>query len=556
MDISALSSINPDTVTPEQCRMLITALLQLASQYEASQEELQRAVEQINSLRRSLFGSKREKTTQACKDALSFFDLYPEIFGKTGDEAASEDAPPAVKEITERKPARRKKQAEGTARFPADLPREEIIHDLPEEERVCPECGSQMKPMGTDTYERLRFVPAEVVIEKHIVKSYACDKCRASDTAESVPVKRAPEPRNAVPGSFAAPESIAYLAAEKYQMGTPLYRLEKRLEMNGILLSRQTMANWLIQASFNCLKPLTDRLHEYLISYDILHADETPLQVLREDGKSAKSKSYVWLYATGTGAPFPIVLYDYQPDRKGNRPREFLEGFSGWLQTDGYSGYKSMPPGVTGVGCAAHARRKFWDAVQAQPEARRSGSLAMQGLQFYDALFELEREFAGLSYAARKDARDEKARPVLEELHKWLLAQHAGKSKLGTAIQYSLSEWNRLMRYLDDGRIDISNNYAERCIKPFVIGRKNWLFSNTPDGARASAFYYSIIETAKANGVDPYRYLVWIFRQFPQQLNRDDESVDLFLPWNAPPETRCLTSPAAGSVPDNVPQEN
>lgn len=556
METGSVVSKKPEEMTREDIQILISLVHELQGQIASDAEALHQAMEKINELNRRLYGARREKTSSSDANLLSFFSLYPNLFNEaeaSADAASAADVADEAEEKVEEDagpdPAkkRRRKKTQGAARLPEDLPREDVFHDLPEAERICPQCGSALKPIGEDVYEKLKIIPAQVIVERHHVKAYACHECRKAE-ANAIPVLRGPEPKSAVPGSFASPESLAWLAVEKYRMGAPLYRIEKQLESDGILLSRQTMSGWLIRSHELCLAPLVSRLRKHLLSYDVLHADETPVQVLHEPGKTASAKSYMWLYATGIGAPHPVIIYDYQPDRKGQRPREFLNGFQGWLQTDGYAGYSKMPEGIIGVGCAAHARRKFWEAVQAQPEDRRQDSLAMRGLQFYDALFALERKFSGLSCDARKQAREEQAVPLLDEFESWLRSQRAGKSKLGTAIQYSLSEWNRIRHYLDDGRIELSNNYAERCIRPFVTGRKNWLFAGTPSGAKASAGFYSIIETAKASGVDPYRYLVWVFTELPQQQNLTDEVLDLFLPWNAPAEARSHTSSAAGTA--------
>jgi len=302
-----------------------------------------------------------------------------------------------------------------------------------------------------------------------------------------------------------SPEAIAHIMTQKFVMGTPLYRQEQDWNRQGIMLSRQTMSNWLLKATEDWLEPIYDVLHEMLCTYDVLHADETTLQVLHEPGKTAQSKSYMWLYRTsgynnyGRANSMPIVLYDYQPDRRAKRPAEFLQGFKGYLHTDGYDGYHGLPDDIVIVGCFAHARRKFDEALKSMPEKDREGSNVLRGKRYLDKLFELERTFADLSPKERFAKRQELAKPVLEEFFVWL--EKFGdmtKTPLGKAKHYALGQRKYLERYLLDGRLEISNNRAERSITPFVIDRKNFLFANTPRGAKASAIMFSIIETAKA----------------------------------------------------------
>jgi hypothetical protein len=325
-------------------------------------------------------------------------------------------------------------------------------------------------------------------------------------------------------------------------MGSPLYRQEQEFKRGGIMLSRQTMSNWLIRATEDWLEPIYDALREIMLEhYPELHADETTLQVLHEPGKAAQSDSYMWLYRTsgysrhGQVVNMPIILYDYQPDRRGKRPEAFLKGYKGYLHTDGYAGYHSLPAEIIIVGCWAHARRKFDEALKAMPKKDWEGSGALTGKQYCDKLFSLERQWADLSPQERYEKRHELSSPVLDAFHAWLASLNVAKNAFGRAVQYTLDPWKYLERYLLDGRLEISNNRAERSIKPFVIGRKNFLFANTQRGARASAVMYSIIETAKENGLKPYEYMRFIFETAPNlRLIDNPDSVKALLPWNAP----------------------
>lgn len=272
---------------------------------------------------------------------------------------------------------------------------------------------------------------------------------------------------------------------------------------------------------------------------EVLHADETTLQVLREPGKSAQSKSYMWLYRTSGDADQPIVMYEYSPTRKAANAKTFLEGFTGWLHADGYTGYHSLPQQIRVVGCWAHARRKFDEAFKAVPKQEQATCLALEGQRYCSALFALEKEWAELTAEERYKQRQERAKPVLDALLAWSRTKAAPpQSLLGKALHYLQEQWPWLIRYLEDRRLEISNNRAERSMKPFVMDRKNFLFANTPNGAQGSAVIFSLIETAKENGLDPFRYLVWMMQNAPALSISDSEWAVKLLPENAPAECR------------------
>jgi transposase len=422
----------------------------------------------------------------------------------------------------------RKRTRLTTDKLPDNLPVETIEYEL--SDTTCPDCGELMHVMGKEVRRELKIIPAQVSIVEHVRKVYSCRRCEMTAADDPVPVIKAKLPEPVIKGSFAAPETIAHIIAQKFVLGVPLYRQEQEWNRNGIKLSRQTMSNWLMKATEDWLEPIYDALKRQLLEQDILHADETTLQVLKEPGKTAQSKSYMWLYRTSGDARRHIVLFEYQPDRKAKRPAEFLQGFRGHLHADGYDGYHKLPEGIVVVGCLAHARRKFDEALKALPEKVREGCGAVVGKRYCDSLFELERGCAGLSVEERYKLRLEKSKPILDEFFSWAEAYGAlPKSPLGQAVHYSLSQRRYLERYLLDGRLELSNNRAERSIKPFVIGRKNWLFTNTPRGATASSIIYSLIETAKENALNPYDYLVRVLRNAPNGAIAAE-----LLPWSEP----------------------
>ena len=361
--------------------------------------------------------------------------------------------------------------------------------------------------MGHESRRELKLIPAQASIVEHRRVVYGCRCC-------DYPKGGIPKP--VISGSFSSPEAVAHIMSQKFVMGVPLYRQEKEFKRGDILFSRQTMSNWLLHCVENWLEPVYKQMKTELLVCEVLHADETTLQVLCEPGKTAQSKSYTWLYRASGDTDRPIVLYEYQPSRKTEHPERFLEGWNGYLHADGCDGYHKLPSKITVVGCWAHLRRKFDEALKIVPEKGREGSLALIGKHYCDRLFELERKFTDLPPGQRHEKRIESSKPLMEELFAWAdSCAAASKSPVGKAVYYTKSQRKYLQAFLRDGRLELSNNRAERSIKPFVIGRKNWLFANTPRGANASAIIYSVIETAKANGLKPYDYLMHIFQTAP-----------------------------------------
>ena len=416
--------------------------------------------------------------------------------------------------LSEVKAHYRKRTHLTTDKLPEDISVEIIEHELSEKECICPDCGSELHTMGKETREELKIIPAKAVIIKHIRHIYSCRNCEAH--SDHVPIKKADMPESVIKGSFASPETIAHIAVQKFVMASPLYRQEQEWKQNGILLSRQTMSNWLIKSCDNWLKPIYDEMKLRLCKHEILHADETTLQVIKEPGKTSKTKSFMWLYRTSGEAKQQIVIYDYKPDRKHVHPEIFLKNFRGYLHTDGYDGYHKLPEYIIVVGCLAHLRRKFYDALKTLPKDKQPESNAAKGIAYCDKLFRLEKQFTSLKPEERFKEREKLSRPVLYEFYNWLESLDVlPKSLLGKAVHYSYTQRKYIERYLLDGRLEISNNRAERSIKPFVIGRKNWLFANTSNGAKASAIYYSLIESAKENGLNPFEYLSWVFTNAP-----------------------------------------
>ena len=483
-------------------------------------------MEQFRLSQHRRFGSSSEKTMDGGFAQMNIFNE---------SEIASDILVPELEIIEIEKHFRKRKNMVNADTLPTNLPIETVVHELDKEEQICPQCDGDMHVIGNETLRReLKLIPARAIIIEHVRKVYGCRDCEKDECG--VPIIKAPVANPVIKGGFASPEAIAHIAAQKFVMAVPLYRQEQEWNRVGIELSRQTMSNWLLKATFQWLEPIYDALAEILCLENVLHADETSLQVLHEDGKPAKSKSYMWLYRTSGDTVNPIVLYEYQPDRKAEHPKRFLKNFNGYLHADGYDGYHDLSDNIKVVGCFAHARRKFDEAIKGLSKKDQANSTAGIGKQFCDKLFSLERDFADFSADERFQKRQESSRPVFDEFYKWVeTLDPPQKTGLRTAIVYALNQREYLERYLEDGRLEISNNRAERSIKPFVIGRKNWLFTNTPRGAKASAILFSIIETAKENGLNPYEYLAYVFTNAPNRdIHNNINKLERLLPWFAP----------------------
>ena len=493
---------------PKQLKALLLSERQTSQEkIKQLEEKNQYLLEQFRLAQHKQFGKSSE--THAGQGEL--FNEAEQII----DEVPSEE-----KETTHKKNNQPKRQA-----LPKDLARETIVVDLTDEEKVCDCCGHDLHQMGEKKSEQLKFIPAEVKVIETVRPQYSCRHCEKTDT--KVQIKIAAVPSQPIPKSIATASLLSQIITSKYQYSLPLYRQETMFKQHGIELNRKTMSEWMIKCS-TLFKPIIEQLHQHLLRQPVVQADETTLKVIRED----KNKCYMWVYCSGTDSPNDnaiknIVLYDYQVSRAGSCAVDYLNGFEGYLQADGYAGYEQVDAEL--IGCMAHARRKFVDAQTAEPK-NKSGraNLAVRKIA---KLYRIEKEIKDLPANEKFKIRQEKSKPLLNDFKKWLdksIQQVLPKSAIGKAIQYSLNQWDKLSGYIKNGDINIDNNRAERAIKPFVIGRKNWMFCTTASGANASAILYSLIETAKANGLTPFNYLMFLLEELPNQ----PEDLEHLMPWN------------------------
>jgi transposase len=409
----------------------------------------------------------------------------------------------------------------------------EILHDLTDEEKVCSEDGTALERIGEEVSEQLEFIPARFRVLRHVRPKYACPTCRTG-------IHTAPVPPQPIPKSLASPTLLAHVAVSKYADGLPLYRQEGMFRRLGIDLPRASLANWMVKTG-ELVQPLVNLLREDLLASGFVQCDETRYQVLKEPGKPATSQSYVWVQLAPEAG---VVLYDYDASRSAEVPKQLLAGFQGFLQTDGYGGYGAIgrEPGITHVGCWAHARRRFDEALKAQKSSTKKKrsvkeSKALQGLAFIQKLYQIERQIREKPPDEVQRVRQERSRPVMEKLRAWLtesIPRVPPQSLTGKALSYLDDQWPKLIRVLEDGRLPLDTNRVENAIRPFVVGRKNWLFADTVRGAEASANIYSLIETAKANGLDPFAYLRYVFTELPAATTLDE--VEGLLPRHLDPE--------------------
>ncbi len=418
------------------------------------------------------------------------------------------------------------RQKKGRKPLPAELPRVHVIHDLAESEKVCTVHGVALVPAGEKTSEQLDIIPATVQVLHHIRKQYTCPCC---DNGMVTAVK----PKDPIPKSQASPGTLATIAVYKYADGLPLYRQTAMLNRLDIALDRGTMAQWMIRSG-ELIQPLINLLRDRLLTEPIVHLDETPVQVLRESGKPATSKSYMWVQATHADAECPVVLFDYDPSRSGWVPKRLLADYQGAIMVDGYEGYDGVcrAESITRLGCWAHARRKFVEAAKVAGKKGKSAK-ADYAVKLIGKLYRIEKETRELTPDQRYQIRQQQARPLIDKIHDWLRQTKPTvppKLALGKALTYLHNQWPRLIGYLEDGNYPIDNNRVENAIRPFVIGRKGWLFSTSTEGAKASANLYSIIETVKATDQNPYTYLKQVFTDLPNA--ETVEQIEALLPWN------------------------
>lgn len=489
-------------------------------------EQVQKLTEQVAFLTQKLYGRKSEKSTYLMDGQ----QMIPGIFNEA---EATADLILPEPEIFEKPLKKTRAGYERKAAF-ANLPTEDVHCTIGQADRVCPDCGSGLASIGQKLIrQELHYIPAKLSIQNIYAESYECRSCCKTGKIAIIQA-RTPEP--VLQHSYASASTIAWTMYQKYVQAIPLYRQEKDWKAMGAdVVNRQILSNWILKATEEWLQPVVEYMSQQQKQEHYLHMDETPVQVLKEPGRANTTKSHMWVIASGEHSKKPARIFHYAPGRGGQYAKEFLSGFKGYLHTDGYSGYNNLID-VKRCQCWAHVRRGFADCLKGKSQDERTNTLAGQGLIYCNQLFDLERKFKDMSADERKRARDEQEKPVLAAFWTWVEASMAvvlPKSKVGEALAYALNRKADLETYLEDGQCAISNNPAENSIRPFTVGRKNWEFAGSPKGAHASACVYSLVETAKVNGLEPYAYLNTLLTLIPgSDYCTNTQRMEQLMPWH------------------------
>ena len=480
--------------------------------------------DEISLLRKKLFGSSSEKRVI---DFPGQLNLFNEAELEQDPSIAETEELAAI--LPEETPKKRKTRATDAERFKG-IPVIKKYIDIPEEDKTCPVCSTPLVKIGEEFVRReLVFIPAKLKVVEIYSFNYSCPECSKRD----IPVmKKGKDGKPHMLYGMASAGTVAWVMYQKFCNSLPYCRQEKDWKQYGAAITRATMANWVIRNSEAFFRPMYEYFHRKLLERNFLMADETPLQVLHEEGRRAQTKSYMWLFRSGEDGGIPIILYKYSPTRAGDNAVEFLQEFNGYLMCDGYSGYNKVS-NAKRTACWAHIRRYLTDAI---PKGKQLDYTqpSVQGMMYINQLFHLEDviKVEHSSFDAIKKARLEKEKPIVEGFLSWLDKQNPVRgSRMDKAVTYIQNRRDYLMTYLEDGRCSFSNNLSENAIRPFTVGRKNWLFCDTPHGAQASAIVYTMVEMAKANGVNVYHYLTYLLEKLPDDSMSDNE-LDQLAPWN------------------------
>ena len=496
---------------------------ELQSENTALKTKVEKQELQISNLTEMLVNSRKKIFGKSSEKSKYFNDAQMSLFNEA-ETIAEPSAPEPDKETLIAAHKRRKKRTK--AEITENLKHIKQICDLDNKE--CEICGGELTCIGEEfVRSELNIIPAQMYVVDIYRKVYKCTHC--SDD-EQTNIFKAAAPVSVMKGSMATPTTVAYIMQQKYQLGMPLTRQSKYLKELGVEIGSNTLANWVIKSS-RWFDKLWQRMHELLLQETVIHADETPLRVLNRDGKPTDSQSRMWVFCSGKDSAHKMALYYHHATRSGQVVQDLIGGYSGYLQTDGYSAYNSAVNAVR-VGCWAHARRKFTDCIP--KGVKTDDTRASKALELIGKIFAADEGLIGLPSEERQERRQIILKPLLEEYWSFIESIYASNgSGLAKAVTYSINQKAYLNNVLLSGDLELTNNLAERAIKPFVIGRKNWLFSDTDKGADASARCCSIIESAIRNDLNVFGYLSYLLTELPK-LGEDptDEQLDDLMPWS------------------------
>lgn len=529
-----LECLERDRLLAEQKKLLIEKdkrLSEMLTEKNKLLEKNERLRHQLNQLLEDKFGTKSEKGKN---------------LGEAFDEAITPDNTSGIEtieqEISVDAHTRKKIKKPGRRPLPADLPRVRQIYDLAESEKICP-CGCQLSKIGEEITEQLDIIPATVQVIQHVRYKYACKECEET-------IKIAPDPKLPIPKSIATAGLLAHVIVSKFKDHLPLYRQERIFQRMGVDIARNTLSLWMIKAA-QLLTVLYKLGQDIITSHDVAYSDETRVQVLNEPNRKAEDKAYMWCFIGGSPEKC-CVMYHYNISRAHTVIEAMLEGFSGYLHCDGYGGYDAYAADHDAklVGCWMHCRRYFYVVAR----STKTKGLAHTAIQIIKALYKVEEYMReeGFSIQKRYDYRQEHSTPLIEQFKTFLDENRSkvlSKSPLGEAFTYAVNQWPKLILYLEDGRLEIDNGLSERKIKPFVIGRKNWIFFNSIDGAKAAEVLFSIIETCDLHNIEPYAYLRFVLTKIPYANTL--EELEQLMPFNIKPEQLVIVPPPRDDLPRN-----
>jgi transposase len=501
--------------------------------------ELNKLIEQIKIANARYWGAKSEK-------------IKPYQISLFNDMEAAAEKPVAEPETEELLPQkkRKKKSTIDYSAFDTTI----IDYELSEDERECENCGTIMGEMGIEVKHTIRLIPARLVHEEHRRHVYVCRPCstaNAKDGVTPVGIVKAEMCKMPLEKSCATPSLLAHILYQKYSLAQPVYRVAEDMRRSyGLSLTRQTLGSWVIRTHERWLAMLYGLMKKELLANDILHIDETGVQVLKEPDRKPTDRSYMWLFATAKCA-IPIYIFEYHPTRARTVVTDFLRGWSGTVIADGYTVYDGLGGGIVRVSCLVHIRRKFTDIIKGLDRAALDampGIVTTAALERIDEIIAMDNSFDDMDSNRRKARRLMELKPKMDAFYEWCLVKRdeaMPSMALAKALNYAIGQWPNMNNALADGRLPLDNNRAEQSIRPFAIGRRNWLFSDTQLGAKASASIYSIVTTAKANGLKPREYLEWLLEEMPNTENVGDEAVlSRFLPWSDETPESCRVTGA------------
>lgn len=512
---------------------------ELLKNYKELQTKYEDTKLQLDNLKRIMFGVKREYTPK--KEQLensiqcSLFENKEEV-----EEELQKQVEESVEEITVYRKKNKRKAVAGIKKEQLKNTEIKIKEYRINPEETCPECGSKLEEVGKEIVRKeITYIPAQLLITNFVQYTYKCTKCgtKESENASSTFVKTR-IPKALLSHSFVSPSLATEVIYQKYYLGVPLYRQEKMWDDKGLVLPRNMMANWNIKISEYYLENLWKLMHKKMKEEsELLHCDETVMQCNKETGRKATSNSYMWVLSSGELEKQKGVIFKYSASRSGETAKELLKNYRGILVTDGYAGYNDFE-GITHAECWAHARRYFYESIPLLENKKMdTTATGYIGLTYCDELFKIEREIALLSVEEKVNKRQEKSKPVLEKFFSWVKEALDNKvivnKKLKEALTYAINQQKELSEFLNDGRIPLTNSLAERAIRPFAVHRKNWLFADSVEGAKANAVYYSLIETAKINNLNIEKYIKYLLEEIPQLDNPcDEKELEKYLPWS------------------------